>query len=103
MVSPYLNRTVRSEEEVRAERLKFVCSNKTRAATQSNSTHGNQWWKREVFHATYDGIRTACGIRCEDFIALEIENPEEGGTDGFCARCTWHFYKGVCPPEGTTP
>lgn len=68
-----------------------VCSNKARAATHSNGTHGNQWWKRDVYHAHSDemGDRTVCGFRDGEWLKMDVKPLLDAlKDDSFCDRCS---------------
>ena len=64
-----------------------VCSNKPRASTRT-SGKGNQWWKRDTYHAAKSGMTTFCGRDASEWIRMDRKPTAEAMADrDFCQRC----------------
>lgn len=69
--------------------LNLFCSNRPRPQMHSGRKGGNQWWARDVFHATAPGGKTMlCGLVGDGWLHIgkraEAETLEDGN---FCRRC----------------
>lgn len=67
----------------------MVCSPRPRPAVHSGRKGGNQWWARDVFHATAGDGRTLCGVPCADWLKLDPRPKAEVLADSnLCRRCS---------------
>lgn len=66
-----------------------VCSNRPRPSVHSNSTsHGNQYWARDVFHAKGSAGKTLCGVATSDWLVLDpMPRTVAVADQHFCRRC----------------
>lgn len=69
--------------------LSLVCSNRPRPSVQSSLTsHGHQFWTRDVFHAAGESGKTLCGRATADWLCLDARPTQDAIADPhFCQRC----------------
>lgn len=69
-------------------KLSAVCSRKARPSVHNNHTsHGNQHWKRDVFHIT-NGLHSFCGLFVGEYIHLDVKVDDKLINDpNLCYNC----------------
>jgi len=71
------------------QEIELTCSNRPRPSVHSNATsHGNQHWSRDVFHAAGTKGKTLCGTSADGWIAMgTVTAASITANHHLCHRC----------------